>query len=197
MYRQILVTPEHRKYVHIFWRASPDDGIGKRELNTVIYGTASSAFQANRVIKQLAHDEGADFPLAAEVLERDIYVDDVASGAGSVEDALELKRQLISLLGRGRFTIHKWNSNHLDVVQDPEDPQQRRTVELSPHSDPCVTTILGMVWDPVQDCFTYSVRPIPLTVTKRSISSTIARLYDPLGFLVPVILRAKLFLQLL
>jgi hypothetical protein len=32
-------------------------------------------------------------------------------------------------------------------------------------------------------------------VTKRSISSVIARIYDPLGLLAPVIVRAKILLQ--
>jgi len=37
MYRQILLTPEHRCCQHILWRASPQDELKANELNTVTY----------------------------------------------------------------------------------------------------------------------------------------------------------------
>uniref|UniRef100_A0A0A9YT02 Pol polyprotein n=1 Tax=Lygus hesperus TaxID=30085 RepID=A0A0A9YT02_LYGHE len=52
-----------------------------------------------------------------------------------------------------------------------------------------------MRWDPNSDCFSYEVSVPPTGFTKRTILSTIARLFDPLGFLSPAIFYAKCTLQ--
>lgn len=57
MFRQILVSPEDRRYQCILWRDSSEDPIQVYELNTVTYGMASSPYLANRVMRQLAKDE--------------------------------------------------------------------------------------------------------------------------------------------
>ncbi|CAK1595198.1 unnamed protein product [Parnassius mnemosyne] len=55
--------------------------------------------------------------------------------------------------------------------------------------------VLGVQWDPEEDYFTYSVSPVNVEFTKRSILSHVACIYDPLGWLSPFILLAKLLLQ--
>lgn len=59
------------------------------------------------------------------------------------------------------------------------------------------TSVLGLKWITASDEFTYIVKgeKIDGKLTKRSILSTIGQLYDPIGFLSPVLVRAKLLLQ--
>lgn len=56
---------------------------------------------------------------------------------------------------------------------------------------------LGIYWSPTPDEFKFHLELPPLnqSPTKRSILSEIARLFDPLGWVSPVIIRAKLLLQ--
>ena len=54
-------------------------------LKTVTYGTASAPFLATRVLNQLAEDEGHNYPVASQVLKRDFYVNDLATGANSFQ----------------------------------------------------------------------------------------------------------------
>lgn len=55
---------------------------------------------------------------------------------------------------------------------------------------------LGMYWLPKQDCFTYKLQAnTPAGMTKREILSTIARLFDPLGLIAPVVISAKIILK--
>lgn len=56
---------------------------------------------------------------------------------------------------------------------------------------------LGLSWSTSEDEIRYSVRPINIsgTVTKRKILSEIAKIYDPIGLLGPVILYAKQLIQ--
>ncbi|XP_044014016.1 uncharacterized protein LOC122856411 [Aphidius gifuensis] len=78
MYRQFLIRPQDRKYQRILWRNA--SGIIKTyELNTVTFGLAPSPFLAIRCLHKLADDEQENFPVASEILKRDLYVDDLLS----------------------------------------------------------------------------------------------------------------------
>ncbi|GFW22690.1 integrase catalytic domain-containing protein [Trichonephila clavipes] len=58
------------------------------------------------------------------------------------------------------------------------------------------TKALGIIWNPKLDCFLFRIeqqRPTPFT--KRMALSTIARIFDPLGLLGPIITWAKIFMQ--
>ncbi|XP_041632255.1 uncharacterized protein [Drosophila kikkawai] len=53
-----------------------------------------------------------------------------------------------------------------------------------------------MYWLPNKDCFKFQVNfEIPPSFTKRTILSSIARLFDPLGLIAPVIISGKLILK--
>lgn len=193
MYRQVLVRPEDRRFQHILWRPDPSQDIQVFELNTVTYGIVSSAFHALRVLVQLVRDEGKPYPLASMALLDERYVDDIVSGADSIEEARILMTQLKDLLAKGRFKIHKWTSNSREIVPESASSLPQEPISLSPKDSE--TKILGMLWDPLEDFFFYHVKPIDQGVTKRSILSVIAHLFDPMGFLAPVVFKAKTILQ--
>ena len=54
---------------------------------------------------------------------------------------------------------------------------------------------LGVLWDTEKDCFVYRIKPPDLTNTRRKVMSLVASLYDPIGFLAPFVVRAKIFIQ--
>ncbi|GFS81735.1 uncharacterized protein TNCV_2706761 [Trichonephila clavipes] len=62
------------------------------------------------------------------------------------------------------------------------------------------TKNLGLLWKSHSDSFAFKISPMTsncdnLIVTKKSVISTIARIFDPLGLIGPVITRAKILLQ--
>ena len=91
MFRQIRVDPRDCDYQRIL-KYTQEGELQAWRLITVIYGTACAPYLANRVIKQLAKDEGINFPLAKTILEDNLYVDDVLFRADDVEEAKELRR---------------------------------------------------------------------------------------------------------
>ncbi|VEN55472.1 unnamed protein product [Callosobruchus maculatus] len=192
MYRQILVEESHTSYQTILWRPNGDEPIRKYQLKTVTYGVTSSPFLAIRTLLQLCRDEGERFPLAVNILENFCYVDDAIGVANSKEIALDTQNQLIELLALGKFELRKWASNCSEVLaQVPEVHQQPLVFD----KDSLGIKVLGLQWCPTTDCFSYSVHPQIRSCTKRNILSEIARLYDPLGFLAPVIIVPKQILQ--
>ncbi|KAJ8937951.1 hypothetical protein NQ318_013208, partial [Aromia moschata] len=144
---------------------------------TVTYGVNSSPYLAIRTLLQLAEEGKERWPLASHVLKTDIYVDDLVCGASSVETALQLRDQLIALLGEGCFELRKWSSNHAGLLKDiPASHCQIHHLDL---------------------CGDFPVIARDTLCTKRAILSQIARIYDPLGFLSPLTLFAKRILQIL
>ena len=57
----------------------------------VTYGTAPSSFLATRCLNQLASEEASSYPLAAEVISRDVYVDDLVTGSDNLSEARRLQ----------------------------------------------------------------------------------------------------------
>ncbi|XP_023247778.1 uncharacterized protein LOC106643923, partial [Copidosoma floridanum] len=192
MYRQILVDPRDRPYQRILW--VHQGRIRTYELNTVTFGVSSAPFLAIRTIHQLAEDERANFPRASVILKRDFYVDDLLTGANSLQEVLQIRDELIQLLASGGFPIRKWASNHAHALDDSEGRVFK--MDSLTEGDPIVKT-LGISWDSQLDCFAYVVKRIetPQTVTKRVILSEIAKIFDPLGLLGPVVFAAKVIMQ--
>ncbi|XP_024886642.1 uncharacterized protein LOC112464084 [Temnothorax curvispinosus] len=111
MYRQILVHEEDRDLQRILWRYHTDEKIREYILNTVTYGLTCSPFQAIRALLQLAEDEKERFPLAALALLGARYMDEVLSGADTLEEAMALRQQLTELCAAGGFPLRKWSAN--------------------------------------------------------------------------------------
>ncbi|XP_041765140.1 uncharacterized protein LOC121589934 [Anopheles merus] len=165
------------------------------ELATVTYGLAPSSFLATRTLLQLAEDEGAPYPLATEAVKKNLYVDDLISGAESIEQAIQLRDELTSLMSKGGFRFRKWCSNELSVL-DGLTPDLLGTTTSHEFEAAANVKTLGICWEPPNDVFRFTIAiPDVRPCTKRTVLSTIAQLYDPLGLLSPIIVQAKILLQ--
>ncbi|XP_034195156.2 uncharacterized protein LOC117611325 [Osmia lignaria lignaria] len=191
MFRQIQVHPADTDWQRILWRPHPGAAIQDYRLTTVTYRTACAPFLALRVLTQLPADEGHRFPLGAEAILRHSYVDDILAGADDLGKALELKRQVIAIFEAGGFRLSKWASNLPDLQEHPSsDPRL--------FQEPTGVSTLGVKWNPTDDTFSLRVAgPVDRTkkVTKRSILSEVASLFDLLGWTAPVLIFAKILMQ--
>lgn len=189
MYRMILIDPSQTKLQRILWKEGVNEPVKTYELKTVTYGTVSAPYLATRVLIQIARDESENYPLASTVLQRDFYMDDVLSGAGSLTEAREIQPELIDVLKRGGMTLHKWCSNHSELKISEETSNNDYKFQDE-------TKALGVSWKHSTDHFTFQIQLESVVLpTKRSVLSTIAHIFDPLGLLGPVVTRAKIFLQ--
>ncbi|XP_076650259.1 uncharacterized protein LOC143357625 [Halictus rubicundus] len=193
MYRQFLIRKEDRKFQRILWTNSNGE-LKTFELNTVTFGLSSAPFLATRCLQQIAEDHGHQYKYAGQVLRRDLYVDDLLTGAATLEDATTIRDEIIDLLHQAGMNIRQWASNTPTLLQGL--PEGSVNLKLQSHEDKTLKT-LGVAWNSHQDSIVYSVNPIALgtRITKRTILSDIAKIFDPLGLLGPVIITAKLIMQ--
>lgn len=196
MYRCILVTKEDRDLQRILWRSNVTKPIQDFRLLRVTFGTASAPYLAVRTLQQLADDEGHVCPEAAKTIKEDFYVDDLMSGKDSLSGAMELAKNIDAILQKGGFILQKWCSNSAEFLKhfDITRRSAHVDVDISIHG---TITALGLRWNMGQDIFQYSLNlpAMAVPVTKRTILADVQRLFDPLGWLSPGTLPAKLLIQ--
>ncbi|XP_058456776.1 uncharacterized protein LOC131434146 [Malaya genurostris] len=197
MYRRIRVNENHSSLQRIFWRDSPDDSLQILELTTVTYGTFSAPFLVTRTLLQLARDEYHRLPLASKAIEEDCYVDDVVSGADTIEKAIKLRCDLTNLFDSGGFPVHKWCASDSTILDTVPEEDREKFLEFESSDINKVIKTLGLLWDPENDIFRFhcDLKPISSIPTKRIVLSEISRLFDPLGLVAPVIVLAKEIMQ--
>ena len=194
MFRQILVQSEDQHFQAIVWRGDETGSVESFFLTTVTFGLASSPYLASRTLKQLAEDERAAFPLGSYILEREVYADDVLSGDFTLNGARNKQEQVINLLSNGGFKLRKWLANRDKLLEGlpPEDHAAETNLKVG-----LGFSVLGIAWDPKSDCFYFNLELERLTepITRRSVLSKTAKLFDPLGWISPTIIVLKIFLQ--
>ena len=164
-------------------------------MNTVTYGTASAPYLALRVIRQLLEDEGSTFPLTSDVLLRQIYIDDCLFGTDSEEQSLKIREEVRTLLGKRKFQLRKWASNFASLLRDIY-PADHDLANEKPLKEDESLKILGIFCIHIQDTYRFRIQLLgKLVLSKRSVLSLIARLYDPLGRVSPVVIIAKSLMQ--
>ena len=95
---------------------------------------------------------------------------DGLTGADSIQDAIELQKQLQDLFARGDVLLRKWNSSEPTVLKHiPPDLKDAQSTQLMPDPDQYTKT-LGIEWNANQDHFHLSVADFPCTenITKPS-----------------------------
>ncbi|GBM93469.1 hypothetical protein AVEN_215355-1 [Araneus ventricosus] len=137
-------------------------------------------------------DEVKNSPLASEVVLSDVYMDDIVTGSQDLGAAIVLKDKLINLFNTCGIVLHKWNSKARELLDLKNENSE---ISFNEKEDSTIKT-LGMAWKSSEDQFIFKISVKEHTVyTKRDVLSTIAKLFDSLGLLGPVICKAKIFLQ--
>ncbi|GFR11351.1 pro-Pol polyprotein, partial [Trichonephila clavata] len=194
MYRQI--TLHDSDFQRIVWRNSPFEPIQDFRLTRIAYGTASAPYLAIKCLQQLALNESNNFPLASKAALKDFYVDDLMSGANSLSEALELQNQLTQMVSSAGLVLRKWASNCSELLNSIDSDMRLSNTSLNIDNDDTVKT-LGILWHPASDVFYFKITPLSFegTLTKRTLLSTIAKTFDPLGWLSPITIQYKTIMQ--
>ncbi|XP_055848408.1 uncharacterized protein LOC129913631 [Episyrphus balteatus] len=198
MYRQIKIDERDMNYQRILWRFSPDETIKEYALTTVTYGTSSAPYLAIKTIRQLADDEAIRFPKASKIVHEDFYMDDVMTGAHTIDEARAIQKELVELMQAGGFNLRKWTSNNQELLRCiPLEQRELGIIELVENEEKTTIKTLGINWNPATDTFHFkvSIKNDSTKLTKRIILSKAAQIFDPLGWITPVTLRAKLIIQ--
>lgn len=100
------------------------------------------------------------------------------------------------LCAKGGLQLHKSISNDRTVMESPPASKQAemKDVEFS-FDDILLEQTLGIQWHRESDCFTFRIHVQDQPAIRRNILSMVASVYNPLGFIAPVLLGGKRILQ--
>ncbi|XP_066596279.1 uncharacterized protein [Prorops nasuta] len=195
MFRQIRVDSQDQELQRIVWAKGPNEPLIDYKFTTVTYGTACAPFLAICTLMQLAHEHKSRYPLGFECLLQNTYVDDIFAGDYKLDRALLKRDELCGLLKTAGIELSKWAVNHIRLKPGVESSIPVMEGKLIGDREDVKT--LGVRWRPTEDHFYFTVRSSDREpdFTMRGVMSAIARLFDPLGWLAPVIVKAKIILQ--
>ena len=166
-------------------------------MNVHLFGATSSPSCAQFSLLQSAEDQQDDFDKdVRSLIVNNCYMDDCLFTPPTVQQAIYLRTQVSSLLKNRGFRLTKFLSNNKDLLQSipEEDRAKSKTTENDGILSSC-RQILGVLWDNEEDSFKFHVKLKDGPFTRRGLLSALSSVFDPLGFLAPLILTAKLLLQ--
>ncbi|XP_071965635.1 uncharacterized protein [Antedon mediterranea] len=135
------------------------------------FGDGPSATMAIRALQKTTELS------AAQTLQENVYMDDIADNLQTVEKAYERSKEINAILSKGSFNVKEWTISGVNME---------------------ATKFLGLEWNPRDDKLK---APVPTyceevgTLTKRKCLGAANSIYDPLGLLSSVTVRAKMLLR--
>ncbi|XP_073237808.1 uncharacterized protein [Porites lutea] len=198
MFYQVRVPIEDSRYLRFLWWPSGEMDKEPEEFQMLVhlFGGVSSPSCANYALQKTAEDNAEHFDKdTIQTVRRNFYVDDCLKSVEDNQQASRLVDQLRQLLAKGGFRLTKWVSNAYDVIQSvPVSERASSVKELDLENLP-VERALGILWDVQSDTFRFKIAVKDRPPTRRGILSVISSIYDPLGFVAPLILPAKAILR--
>ena len=189
MYHRIRI-PEEDQHVHRYlWRNLETEREPDVYVKTVLtFGDKPAPAMAQIALRKTADKSRSSTPEATEVLLNDVYMDDICHSTDTDKDAQKLAKDLDDALAKGGFSVKGWMSNKtLDRGQDGREKKSMFYAEQE--------KVLGINWNSKTDQLSLKIKPDLLKtsstelelnkdvkLTKRMVLSTVAQIYDPLGF---------------
>ncbi|XP_017891011.1 uncharacterized protein LOC108631535, partial [Ceratina calcarata] len=126
---RIRVHRDDQDYQRIVWAPDADSSPVEYRLSTVTYGTACAPFLAIRTLLQLAEDEGTTFPLGAQCLNSETYVDDTFAGADDLITAIQKRDELVKILSSAGISLDKWAANYVELLPPKAEQSVIKNIE--------------------------------------------------------------------
>ncbi|XP_063541410.1 uncharacterized protein LOC134750209 [Cydia strobilella] len=194
IYRQEGRTNNHTDLQRIVWRDEASGKLESYQLLTVTFRTTTAPRLAVRTLLQLADDDFEKYPRGAAVVKASFYMTDAMTGT---EDLSEMKliRNEVNKLVKAGDHMQEWSSKLLQYIREVSDSKDTvNSLEIKLDKE---IKILGLTWDRNEDTFKITVNLPELRnpVTKGLVLSDVTSLFDPLAWLAPVVITAKVMTQ--
>lgn len=163
-----------------------------------LFGAASSPSCASYALRKTADDNQLEFlDAVVQSVKQNFYVDDCLKSLATEEEAIQMIKDLTALCQKGSFILEKWISNSRVVLQALTEEQRAKDLkELDLDRDNLpMERALGLLWCVETDSFRFKMEMKRQSLTRRGMLSVTSSVYDPLGFLAPVTLPAKMMQQ--
>ncbi|XP_030833438.1 uncharacterized protein LOC115918415 [Strongylocentrotus purpuratus] len=196
MFYCFSVSEEHRNFLRFFWHEDNDFAKPLTEYRMLkhVFGNTPSPAVANYGLRDLTSDAEPD---VRDFVHNNFYVDDGLAACDDSNTAVSLmERTRAKLKEKAGIRLHKIASNS-QVVLDAFEPEEvQKDIRNLTLSDGAPTQrSLGVQWNLKDDTFIFQIELAARPYTKRGVLSMINGVFDPLGFLAPVMVQARVLFR--
>ena len=199
MFYSFHVHSEDRDYLRFLWWEGGDT---KQPLTTYrmtahLFGAISSPACATFGLRHITSEFPEYGDDVVEFVSRDFYVDDGLKSVCDDKTAISLVDRSVALCKERGVRLHKFSSNSEALLRSlPETKCTEKCNLLNLDLDECpAERVLGVLWDLRSDTFRFKVSTGKVPQTRREILSITSSIFDPLGWIAPYTLKAKMVLQ--
>ena len=111
------------------------------------------------------------------------------------EEAVNLIHEVSEMLQRAGFNLNKWVCYSKHVFRNVEEDKRASIMRSLPIDSIVNERVLGVNWNVAKDEFRVKVKLSSKPYTRRGILSMWHSLFDPMGFVAPVLLEPKLLMR--
>ncbi|XP_037302534.1 uncharacterized protein LOC119192899 [Manduca sexta] len=201
MFMQVGLREEDRDALRYLWRGNRRDSRPPEvyRMKVLIFGASCSPATAIYVMNRNAERHRHTHPEAVEAIKKKHYMDDYLDSYEDEHRAITIATQVRNIHREAHFELRKWTSNSPAVLKAlGESPNATEAVEIER-----TERVLGLIWRPQEDrlAFNLDLARIPSNLlrreapTKREALKIVMSLFDPLGLVSPITVRAKQLLQ--
>jgi hypothetical protein len=199
-FQMIDVKEEDRDYLRFLWWDNKGQVIKFRH-RRVVFGINSSPFLLGAVLQYHLSNVNEDEKETARKLMTSIYVDNCVCSFKTFREYLDFRKKSVELLAQAKMELRQWEcsaveDSRVDLLSGSKCGLESGSGS-SQEAENSTTNVLGLCWDKEGDFLTI-VLPKEQSVsvnTKRELLSSVAKLFDPMGFVSPTTLVPKLLLQ--
>ena len=199
-FHEIYITEEDAGIFRYYW--FKDEKMEEIDLNGFlghVFGAKPSNCVSIFTLRHHVEQHSAEYgPLVVQAVMRNMYVDDLIKSLRSTPIAKEFRIGITAALQDAGMNLCKWRSNKPEVLEgDQTDPAPAALKDVSGATND-VSKLLGMFYSFSHDVFSYSPDKAKTEMkveTKRQMLQVIASVFDPLGFMEPFVIWARLILQ--
>lgn len=201
MFYQFRVDKKDRDYLRFFWFRDNDPEFALIEYRMCVHvfgnspSPAIATYGLRKSVKAVEDVYGSD---VTDFVENSFYVDDGLISLQTVPETIDLvQRTQKALVAGGNLRLHKIASNSRQVVNAfPKEDLSKDLKDLDFGNEGLpIQRSLGLNWNLELDTFTFKIDNNTRPCTKRGILSTLNSLFDPLGFISPVVVNGRIIMR--
>lgn len=191
-FHQILIAPDDRDVARFLWlrdinKPPTIDNIIVYRFKRMAFGIIASPFLLTATIKYHLREHPNQF---AAKIEEDLYADNLVSSLKNLTEAKTFYSTVKSSFEEMGMNITQWTTENTELQNFFA--EEDRIIESQ-------QTVLGLQWDTTKK--TMSVKQpnfsnsIAERFSKRVALKEMAKIFDPLGWVLPIVLTARIFLR--
>jgi hypothetical protein len=206
MFLQVQLAEKDRVYHRFLWTPDPKAEPDEYEFQVHCFGNAGSPSVAISVVRDYAKKNAKRFPRASEAILNSTHVDDTLDSFKTLDEAIQTAKEIQLLYSEIKMKLRKFASNSKEFMEAFDQTDWASDYNIIGENQTMnfpTKKALGIVWNTGSDTFSFpsteklgiSIKQGSNIVTKRIILKELSRLFDPLGFISPVLIKARLIQQ--